>query len=1085
MTKTLSPKEFLKLRRPESFSDSEIVSAPVLDRAMFEYHLDSITSRSEELRFENFARKLAKREICPNILPHTGPTGGGDSKVDAETYPVADGLSLTWCVGTGRDAATERWAFAFSAMKTWRAKVRSDVGKIAKSGRGYTTAFFITNQFVKDKVRAEVEDALRTKHKLDVRILDRNWILDRVFTGHHEQLAIEQLGIQVSAREEIRRGPRDTERARELAELETRIAGAAQESRFTFQFVEDCVRAAQLARNIERPRTEIDGLLARAERVAKEHGTPHQQLVAAYERAKTGYWYFEDAKTFIEAYPVVESLAQGSVNAYELELLNNLWFLLRTAVAEKSLDADAVDFAGKTARLTAELERLTAEVTRPSAALQARTILLHHRLIDGPPEERDAVLDQLRDVIGEADGLAGYPLKSYVQIIKELGPVFGDRPAYERLFDTVVDIIAKHDGDIAAARLLCTRGGQHLRAERDYEAIRTFGRALSRLYKQESREDLIRALMLCGLAYEHVGLLWAARGTTLTAAALATDKFYKHSTVDELQARGYRRLKWLELQLGRIPHILTWQQLDLLARASLNELAEEPDEEDINFNAILGMLLLRASIPQLQQLTTLPDALDALRLPMASVALLYALGHENEIPDELGGEKPIEFFQRWFEQPVGKSIPQRPELYDGVTATLTSRIAGCRLTITTSTAMPCVHVGESILAAIESLVSTAMIDGAIAREPEMTMHVALADSDTALLSFALVEREGRPHVDVRCASFHSQKMSLDDQHNVRSAISDLLMRVFARTFLISNPEETLPKLFRDEQAIDRAVNFTSSLVVTGNILGDNPTTTLAPWQAQGRDFVLRREQEWTASLSVATHDEQPSTQPKFGVGDPPPDLEDRARLKHTDIENVSLIRLALWDRAQWWATAFSVSPRAADAPVLALVFEDREAAAAIFAALRKDVGQIDEKERLRVSIVRGVDRHSPYAYTVVIGANVPSAKMSADKLLLMVSRFHTMHPDSDVNLRRFLAAYGKIGGYFFMPAVRNGAGIEFIDDDYIAKRELNIRDAWQIGRHDPDALAIRDDDEPLIPEGEMNPPIMDLLKARRARASND
>src|SRR5215212_3292384 len=142
MTKPLSPKEFLKQRRPDSFSDSEIVNAPILDRSTFEYHLDTITSRSEEVRFENFARELAKREICPNILPHTGPTGGGDSKVDAETYPVADGLFLTWCVGTGRDAAAERWAFAFSAMKTWRAKVRSDVAKIAKTGRGYTTAFF-------------------------------------------------------------------------------------------------------------------------------------------------------------------------------------------------------------------------------------------------------------------------------------------------------------------------------------------------------------------------------------------------------------------------------------------------------------------------------------------------------------------------------------------------------------------------------------------------------------------------------------------------------------------------------------------------------------------------------------------------------------------------------------------------------------------------------------------------------------------------------------------------------------------------------------------------------------------------------
>ena len=61
MPKPVSPKEFLKQRRPSSFSDSETVTAQVLDRSTFEYVLDSLTSRSEETRFENFAGELAKR----------------------------------------------------------------------------------------------------------------------------------------------------------------------------------------------------------------------------------------------------------------------------------------------------------------------------------------------------------------------------------------------------------------------------------------------------------------------------------------------------------------------------------------------------------------------------------------------------------------------------------------------------------------------------------------------------------------------------------------------------------------------------------------------------------------------------------------------------------------------------------------------------------------------------------------------------------------------------------------------------------------------------------------------------------------
>src|SRR4051794_18213074 len=91
-----SPRNFLRARRPEKFSDSVISQRGRLDRAFLEYHLDTLTNRSEETLFETFARRLAEREIAPNLLPHTGPTGGGDSKVDSETYPVADELSHGW-----------------------------------------------------------------------------------------------------------------------------------------------------------------------------------------------------------------------------------------------------------------------------------------------------------------------------------------------------------------------------------------------------------------------------------------------------------------------------------------------------------------------------------------------------------------------------------------------------------------------------------------------------------------------------------------------------------------------------------------------------------------------------------------------------------------------------------------------------------------------------------------------------------------------------------------------------------------------------------------------------------------------------
>ena len=76
-----SPSVFMRLRRPEQFSDSYQSEAVSLDKSFFEYHLDTITNRSDEKTFEHFCRKLAQKEICPNLIPQTGPTGGGDSSM--------------------------------------------------------------------------------------------------------------------------------------------------------------------------------------------------------------------------------------------------------------------------------------------------------------------------------------------------------------------------------------------------------------------------------------------------------------------------------------------------------------------------------------------------------------------------------------------------------------------------------------------------------------------------------------------------------------------------------------------------------------------------------------------------------------------------------------------------------------------------------------------------------------------------------------------------------------------------------------------------------------------------------------------
>ena len=148
--KPVLPSAFMRGLRPEYYSDTENRTTIVLEREVLENHLATITNRNETQDFELFCRKLCERTVCPNLRPATGPHGGGDSKADTETIPVAEEVSALWYVGD-QSAAKERWAFAFSAKKKWIEKVSSDVAGLVERNRGYGRIICVTSQFAADR----------------------------------------------------------------------------------------------------------------------------------------------------------------------------------------------------------------------------------------------------------------------------------------------------------------------------------------------------------------------------------------------------------------------------------------------------------------------------------------------------------------------------------------------------------------------------------------------------------------------------------------------------------------------------------------------------------------------------------------------------------------------------------------------------------------------------------------------------------------------------------------------------------------------------------------------------------------------
>jgi tetratricopeptide (TPR) repeat protein len=1085
-----SPKEFLKNRRPERFSDSISQVVTELDRSLLEYHLDSLTSRGQETNFERFAKRLAEYEICPNLLPQTGPTGGGDSKVDSETYPVADRLALTWFTGVGREASGERWAFAFSAKKDWQPKVKSDVSKIEQTNRGYAKAFFITNQAVPDRKRAKVEDELTKKHKLDVRILDRTWILDRVFSNKRENLAIEELGITGLSRTNLKKGLLDTKREDDLTRIEARIEEKLQQGIFNHNLVDDCLEAADLARQLERPRVEVEGRYARLDRLALEFGTLRQQVESAYQWAWTLYWWFEDYTTFASQYKKVEERAKGSRNSYDLERLSTLWTTL-SLLSHEGIVQSEVEAHTETLRL--ELKRLSQEIDRPSTALQAETMLIEMELSQSFREGKsfDDSLTALRSVVQRSEGLVGYPLEPLVKILTEIAATLDGSKAYDELFETLIQVTSNRDGEIRAAQLLLNRGEGQLENNRIIEAIATFGRALGLLYKHETREEVVEALYLCAKAYELAGLPWAARGTLISAVSIATNDFWQYGNITPYQVFCSWKLKWLELRLGRLPQILTWHEIASVLNLTLAEKRERVEstfEGEDSFDLLLGRLMLRLKLSELSELISLPDKFYQLGLHFSAEALLYALGHEDEFAegakllDLTAEEAALKMRDFTADGPLAEKLV----LYKDEDVVLQSKILGCKIIVKTSCNSPSLEIAESFLAALESFLATSTLKNAIAREPLLNVEIKVTDGLNKLISSDMQERSGRPYLIINCQPFNPHEISVEAQRRVRDALLHVTIETLANIIFFKETEKDIEALFRDEKVVDRAISFSGMIGVQANVLGYNPKTLLTSWiEPEATVYPLLRKEPWDVNKPII--EEKLPRKPLNRADpntEPPSELLDPNQMTHDQIEVVSLIRERLWNQARWSGAFFMRYEDADYPPFLGLVFRERDSGSEIFRQWIEELGKVDVEEKLRVLVVRGIDKEQPHAYRIVLGPD-PAAYDLEKRYFTYMYRVHRMDAVTPKNLSDFLNHHKKIGSFFlvpaFVPSDWDGTTAPDMDLDLrILVRNVYARYAWEIGLNDPDAKGIQEEDDPIIPEEVTEPPILKLLQKRQS-----
>ena len=1074
-----TPSKFMRGRRPALFSDSRHESTAPQTRDEFEYRLETITSRSEEALFQRFGHALLEAEVCPNLIPQTGPTGGGDSKVDADTYPVADALAERWWRGTAREAANEDWAFAISAMKDWRKKGRSDVDNVLASGRNYQRIFFLTNQFVKDKDRAKLEKELTKRAGgIPVRIFDRTWIVQAVFDHERWPIAARELNLPAAkAKSPGMIGPRDAERARELADVDAEIHDPGRFADSQLQLAHAFQTSALLARGLDRPREEVDQRFDRAIELASQSGSSRAQRRMRYQKAWTDFWWYDDSQTVIGAYDAIEALLDDDINAWDVEQLVNLYSLLISAERHGWLPAGAAGLPARFERLRAHAKRLAGRKAHPTDAAWARTHLCHLDFLADPanPEQHVATIKALQGLLRDVERLPEYPVESLCEVINVLTQFPIAIEGLDAVADRAGELVGKRLGAQAQARQLLERAIHKAESKAPEEALRLLGRAMGLLHRQPSRSLYLAGAWTAAQAYCDIGLYCAARAHLLLGLSRSLRSVVEDARMSDDSLEFAVRLAWVELAAGRLPLMLEALHLaDMIASAL--DLSGKQGEAYLNERLAIEAMLARAianSTPEhAPAMAAVPAMLAERRLEAAQQTTLALLGHSEE---------PLLRMTEGMSLAAIQAAPWPEELgpidwESAVSGDVRSRVMGCELRATGVTTQEARSLILAIFAAVEAFAATAFADRFTPIHDRLAFSV-VNDPAARSMTVQLVEDDcGDPVVRVNYAfgSLAAGYASTKEFHaRAAEAVANILARVCVPT-----DRTAVERLFSKDAVQDRAFALLNACGLD-EMSSDSPALeALVPENAELADLV-------GTGRFLAPPGDDPHADlwdARLSAEKPPPG---GLAVHHHRTRMLGVINTPLWDRAHWRGVGFTIA--ADGVPEIGLLFRDEEAAEKILRGLHRRVGRATPDALLRIAILTDVDRNNRAAYRMGIAPMDSRAMQGPTQTLMVAFQITTMAPQSANNLNGFLGAFARAGRF------RIGVAVAVHGPDVPARAlqvapleftELSIKPAWQVQMNEPMfGMMLQTADQIYIPEEIEDPeqlPAVQMITSRKA-----
>jgi hypothetical protein len=205
------------------------------------------------------------------------------------------------------------------------------------------------------------------------------------------------------------------------------------------------------------------------------------------------------------------------------------------------------------------------------------------------------------------------------------------------------------------------------------------------------------------------------------------------------------------------------------------------------------------------------------------------------------------------------------------------------------------------------------------------------------------------------------------------------------------------------------------------------------------------------------------------LGKPSEDTKSDTKLPPKERKSMflsTIIDLELWDKAKWSGMAFMSDPSLQAPPVACFMFKNEKVGEEIFRGLKKQFGDVDKKEEMRLSFVEGISSTKPRDYKVHFGQSrdVQISKLKDyglephDSMLMIISRIQEMCPPTEPSsLTVFKHAFSHFNEYYVTNLVTNNGEIMPSFSNMIKKKSAVFRQMTDVikDENDEDYVVVR------------------------------